>query len=298
MQTAQGMLLTGTGDPADLAFGAFQVRLSWIAANEIDVVPVQGYRVQIGRQLVQVESGEFDVVLDNSDTTIDASGIDTTSIPAASTLHYAYLSNALATDAPLEIRLSETAPSLLDGVYYLGTSGNAQNWRFAGWVYVNASQEFTDHETARHVVNYYHRVPKRLFTCPEYADDNADTTYAINLAAFAPINGGTGDSLTWISTGEDATELSAHLRLSAASGTAVMVGPGFDSSADPAVTAALRSIGQTATAVEARTLATGLRTGYLLCCTQTTANTVLADHARFGAAADPAATYLVGWCMG
>lgn len=237
-------------------------------------------------------------VLLNTDNTIDATGADTTAAPASGTLHYCYLSSGNASAFPNDLRLSETAPSLVSGVYYLGTSGNALEWRFVGWVYVDGSGEFQDSVTARHTINYYNRRALPLLTCPAFVDDNAQTTYGVNLATFTSINGGTGDSVTFVSNGEDPVVLYVQAACSAASGTTAFVGPGFDSTTQPEVVAAFRGTGSTATAVASKVLTAGFRTGYLLCCTQTTAYTMIADTARFGAAADPPATFLAGWVMG
>lgn len=234
-----------------------------------------------------------------TDNLIDADGDDAgAGGMAASTLFYVYVSNGGATFAPNQMRASATAPTVVEGVYYLGASGNAANWRFLAFVATDAAAELRDDPAARLVVNYYNRRPLSLFACPAYVDDNAQTTYALNTAAFAPINGGTGDSVTWISNGEDAAWLQADAHFSSAGASTAYVGVGFDSTTTPDDVGACRSSGQSTTTGLAKTLAAGVHVAHLLACTQGTAYSVVADTARFGSSADPSATALSGWCMG
>jgi len=80
------------------------------------------------------------IVCNLSGNLIDSNGADAGSAPGASTLYYAYLSNSIASYAPYSLRLSATVPT----DEYLGTSGNAKNWRFVGALYCNASTQIAN----------------------------------------------------------------------------------------------------------------------------------------------------------
>lgn len=271
------------------------VRIGWLSSNSLFLGRYANSRT-VSNGLECNVSGSL--ALTTAENLLTSTGADAGAAMAASTLYAIYIGNAAATFAPSQFRASATQPTLVDGVYYLGVTGNAANWRFLGWVATDASVQIRDDEQARHVVNYYNRRPLRLFTCPAYVDDNAQTTYAINKATFGPINAGSSDSVSWIANGEDAAWLQATAQFTVSTGTAAYIGPGFDSSTQPDVAAGCRSTGQSTTAGSAKTLAVGRRTGYLLACTQGTAYTVAADVLRLGAASDPAATFLDGWCLG
>ncbi len=65
---------------------------------------------------------------------IASDGTDAQATPSNSTLYYAYLSNASASYAPGEIRLSEIAPI----GKYLGSSGNSKHWLWIANVYIES----------------------------------------------------------------------------------------------------------------------------------------------------------------
>lgn len=145
---------------------------------------------------------------------IDATGEDAGAATAVNTLYYAYVSNIRASFAPGGLRLSTTAPSLVRGVRYLGTSGNALNWRFIGWVRTvsNAgTPNFADSLLQRLVINAYNKRKLKMFSCPNYNDNNSSTNYNFaDAATWTAINGGTNDHLDFIANGEDAAEFSVH----------------------------------------------------------------------------------------
>lgn len=227
---------------------------------------------------------------------ITNTGADAGATPAVLTLHYLYISNAKATFAPLELRLSASSPELVDSIQYLKATGNGSNWRFLARVWVGDAGAgvglFFDDEQLRGIGNYYNRQAKRVVTCPAYVDNNAATTFAVNQAAFAAINGGTGDSIVFLSNGEDTIHVSAHVSFSAVGASAAFVGIGVNSTTSPATSAQCKVVDQSTTVDLATTPAAGKVTISLLCCTQATAYTARADNARLGAAADPYVTFL------
>lgn len=113
---------------ANLSFGkltektATVVQIEAILTGTYDYVMVSGYRVDLATAI------ECDL---STVETIDATGAETGSTPAASTLYYAYLSNSEAVISE-ELRLSTTAPT--DG--YL-----VANWRYMGKVVTDAAIE-------------------------------------------------------------------------------------------------------------------------------------------------------------
>jgi hypothetical protein len=73
---------------------------------------------------------------------ISATGTDVGSAPAVNTNYYAYRSNSAASYAPNAVRLSATAPTMVNGVSLLGAAGNALDWLYVGFVRVNGSTQF------------------------------------------------------------------------------------------------------------------------------------------------------------
>lgn len=181
-----------------------------------DVVEVNGSNVSLG-----VSGIEFDKVNDNL---ITSTGADSGSKTAASTLYYVYVSNASASPFPSDLRLSSTAPSLLNGVKYLDTSGNGANWRFVGWVQMNASNNFVDSETQRFVVNFYNRRHLSLVSPAETTDSWTYTTDAWRQA-----NNNSNNKAEFIANGEDAVHVQVTGRALTTNNILYGVGVGIDS---------------------------------------------------------------------
>lgn len=117
-----------------------------------DIVEVNGQPVSIGTVGKSVTT---------SAALIDSGGLNSGTLGPDGT-YYVYISNTLANPNPSSLRLSITQPVLYNGVKYLGTSGNAANWRFIGYIHTNLSTQFEDTETKRLVINYYNRRPLKL----------------------------------------------------------------------------------------------------------------------------------------
>lgn len=153
---------------------------------------------------VNGEAVVLPVAMATTDNRITSTGADAGAALAASTFYYVYLSNSVATFAPLSLRASTTAPNV---DLNLGGTGNAVNWRFVGWVRTNASTQFEDNTTNRLISNYYNRVKRPLLANPGYVNDNADTTYALTATVWAALNGGTGSRVSFIANGEDSVSV-------------------------------------------------------------------------------------------
>jgi hypothetical protein len=114
---------------------------------------------------------------------ITSAGADAGSVMSVSTFYYGYVSNSIATYAPSSLRFSTTAPT--DG--YLGTSGNAANWRYIGDVYLESDGNFKDSDTQRMVRSEFNVIWKSL----RAYNTTGSWTPGIGWREF---NGGTGQT--------------------------------------------------------------------------------------------------------
>ncbi len=161
-----------------------------------------------------------------ADNLIDATGADSGAPGAASTLYYVYVSNILASFSPETIRLSATAPTLVNGVRYLGSSGDPLNWRFVGWVRLNATPQFESTLKNRLIINYYNRFTLRLYT-PASGDFSSSSTTFVEVDPTGSLR------VSFISNGEDSVRLDASAALSASNLTVWASALGIDSTTVP-----------------------------------------------------------------
>jgi hypothetical protein len=237
-----------------------------------------------------------------ADNLISNVGADAGAAPAASTLYYVYVSNQRAPFSPSSIRLCATAPSLVNGVKYLGTSGNALNWRFVGWVKTNATPEFESTLANRLIVNYYNRILGDVLLTPGYVNDDTPSGYTQNNTSWDAMNGGTDSQGSFISNGEDAVslKLSAFFQAAFAGGNEVQFAVGVDTITSPdRGTYWVNNIPGTTQQVSSEALydnvlPEGDHTFAMLCSVQSITITVVADLSRHGAPADPFGTRLEG----
>lgn len=284
---AQGGI--GNQSPATL----FQARLDTSdgVSNTLTLRQYIGDKVVVSGLTVSIpSSGLTRLVTDNL---IDASGADSGAAGLASTLYYVYISNQRASFSPSSIRLSATAPIFVNGVRYLGT-GSALNWRFVGWVRLNATPQFESSLISRFIVNYYNRISLPLFSCPRYVDDDAAQTYIVNSAIYAPINGGVDDSLFLISNGED--EVSYSISALCATPNVFRGGIGIDSIATSEVSAQIPTIPagvQSMFVGKSDVLSEGFhQITYLALSVGGLDSTVFADLPRQGGVKDPFLTFI------
>lgn len=190
---------------AELKKGVFQARMQRDSATQISLQRYKGRDIEINGKML--DPGAGGIAMATTDNRIDGTGADAGAALAALTLYYIYVSNEDATTFPSDLRASTVAPSLFNGVQYLGTSGNALNWRYVGMVYPNASTEFEDSLKKRFIANYYNRQRKPLQTTPAYVNDGLATSISFTSLTYAELNGGTDDFVEFITHGEDAVEL-------------------------------------------------------------------------------------------
>lgn len=137
-------------------------------------------------------------------------GTDAGTTPSVDTLYHVYISNSGASFAPSSMRLSTTAPTALNGVKYLATTGNGAKWRFAGWAYTfdnGSGAELWDDPLRRLVVNYYNRKVECIGTAVNYTNDNALSYWTKSSATYTYYGTTQGNSqLQVISNGEDAID--------------------------------------------------------------------------------------------
>lgn len=223
------------GGPGRTPAEAFAARLKTGGgvSGTLTLFPYAGNVVAVNAQNVIVPpTGLTRLVGDNL---IDATGADSGAPGGANTLYYVYISNGKASFSPSSIRLSATAPSLVNGTKYLGVAGNALNWRFAGWVRLDGTPNFASDNVNALIVNYYNRDSQYIQASPNYADTNAYQFTAIPNGNWAAIGGATLDTITLIANGED--DLLAHIFALLQSDVVAFVGIGVDGAAEPIVSA-------------------------------------------------------------
>lgn len=291
--------------PTTTTQNAFDARLQRDSTTQISLQRYKGQYVTVNGERVDV--GSSGLPLTTSDNLLSSTGTNSGTVMTTSTLYYVYVSNSLATYVPSSLRASTTAPSLLSGVKSLGTTGNAANWRFVGWVRTNSSTQFVNDTTDRLVINYYNRWWLPVLLCPAYADDNVVTTYTTTSTSYTPANSGTGATCSYIANGEDDVFLQAVLGLAGNSGAA---GAGADlavSTPDSTTTAyaATRSVNYGAGTSQPASVATynaipaeGYHTQSLLVRVGSGTGTYFADIQRNGSVSDPRCVTLEGWVMG
>lgn len=240
----------------------------------------------------------FDISVDQ---TIDTSG-GAAGLASAGTLYGVYYCGREGDEPGTEntIRLSGTLPTSYFGQYVLENSTTfGQTCPFLGLVYLDTGPVLRDDNEFRGVASYYFRKTKGVLLRPGYVDNNAQTNLAaLNNAAYARINGGTGDTGTYLTFGEDDAHFAATWCVNAAVTAALFVGIGDNSDTQPAGGAVL-GVGAVAKSCVAAFAtvnpgAMAVRTVTMLANTSSTAVTFVADAGRGGAAADVPSTYLSG----
>ena len=283
----------GSGQWKVYPVNRFEARLSWTSTTQCTLAGFgSGSVIEISGESL-LASALSGATLDTTDNVISSTGTDTGADVAASTLYYWYVSSADASYAPSEVRACATAPSLLSGVYYLGTSGNAAEWRFGGWVYMNASTQYADDTTNRHVVNYYNRLWKPILLRPGYSDNNAQTSFT-RSGDWAAMNGGTGATGSYVANGEDVISIWLHVGMASGAGIYTYAGIGDNSTTTAVVTTVCGTTTDDNYACSYSSVpAAGYRTVSAIAATSSGTGTIYADRPREGSASDPCATQLI-----
>lgn len=183
----------------------FNCYLQLNSATELLLARDKGKFYAVNGELEALDSPGFTIT--NTDNLISNTGADAGAAPAINNLYYVYVSSRHASFAPRQIRLSATAPSTTRGIEMLGTTGNALNWRFVGFVYAwsnGGTVNFRNDEAARTVINRYNQRDLSLRGRPGYVNDNAITTFTkAPTAGWVLINGGVGDNIYYIDDGRN-----------------------------------------------------------------------------------------------
>ena len=124
-----------------------------------------------------------------------------------------------------------TAITRQDGVYV--KSGDATR-RLLGTFYTTSTTQTADSLTARYLANVYNAVARPMFTCPNYNNNNSNTSYTFTGASYARINGGTNDTLNYVTPLDGATvELGIVWFGSYPTSGVLRFGPSVDSTSTP-----------------------------------------------------------------
>lgn len=273
----------------DSVSGLFEGYMQRTDATTLTLHRYNGRNVMVNRELLHIP--EDGVKLVSSDNLITSTGGNAGVSMSANTLYYVYGSNGQANLWPKQMRASTTAPSMINGVKYLGTSGNAKNWRFIGWVYPT-NTGFKDDETARLVVNQYNRRRLYGFLNPGYNDNASVTTANFTNLAFAPIGGNAG-KFEFLGTGEDSIEYEFNALLSASSGERAFIGVGYDSDNNAATAMGTPEGADTIEITTGRAFIPPVGYHYFqaLACVTGGTGTVYIDSPRRGSASDPSASF-------
>jgi hypothetical protein len=274
----------GSSGAASGFFARLKTNLGGVSSS-LTLLPYAGNTVLInGKTVVIPGTGLTRLVTDNL---ITALGADAGAPGSASTLYYVYISNALSPFSPASIRLSATPPTVVGGVRYLCAAGNALNWRFVGWVYLNATPQFEMSATNALIANYYNRQYYHIFANPNYVDGAGLSIYSVP-GSYAPANGGVGSQVKLIANGEDAQSITVTAMMADTGGTSVAAGPGIDGN-DPTRVGFLSPSTltyATAFADDSQVLSEGFHTVDLYAGGDP-GNYMVSGTTRFGAASDP-----------
>lgn len=299
----------GSGSSTSTPANLFQARLQKDSGTQISLQRYRGASILING--VDTDPGSGGYACTSTDNLIDGTGASAAapSVPSVGSpvLYYAYVSNENASFAPNDLRLSTTAPSLVSGVKYLGTSGNALNWRYAGAIALyndggggGGAAEFRLSNEDIGICNEYNRLPTPVYLPGGYSNTNSDTTLTITASSYgssaALVNGGVGDTLTFVGNGEDSPSFSMSGRVDCANGGSA--GIGYDSY-DPSVTAYLPGTSELFGISFSPKVApsVAIHSVYMLAVKDGTNLTWYTDSRRYGAAVDNQVGVLVGHVM-
>lgn len=194
-----------------------------------------------------------------------------------------------------------TIISTQDGVF---VKNGDPTRRLAGTIFTTSTSTTEDSLRNRYVANIYNAVPRRLFFCPGYTNNAANTSYTDSTATFKEANGsGNGNCgfITPLVGFQSSINISAVVVTSASGGA--NAGIGFDGITD------IRAMGQTNSVSYLQAfgcfcgyagLTPGKHAWYLCTYSQIGTATWFADGANTvgGGIADYPDTYLEGWMMG
>ena len=160
-----------------------------------------------------------------------------------------------------------------------------------------------DRADNRFVANGNNLAPRRLHTCPAYADDSANTSYTTTSTTWVEANAGTNSKVQFLISipGNYARCFGGTVLTTPGTNAGSAVGIGVDSTSSASVVGQLNTLSVTGnTACEtAAHFAVGYHYFDLLIKSNAAGGTTtfFADLTRSGSAADPKATVLEGYVM-
>jgi len=87
--------------------------------------------------------GDSGVTRAPGDKLITSTGTEAAGAAVANSTYYVYRANSKSSYAANLLALCATAPTRLNGILMLGTTGNAIHWRYVGMLRTNAAAQFT-----------------------------------------------------------------------------------------------------------------------------------------------------------
>lgn len=272
-----------------------QCRFNRLNGTTAQLVSHQGNRLDVNGELLTVAAAGQNIVV--TDFLIDALGISTGAGMLASTLYFIYASNTSASAFPSSVRGSTTAPSLFNGVKYLGATGNEANWRFVGWMFPNAGITLPFGGVDLPVKSEYNRRNRRLMASPAFVNDNARATYTTTSTTWTRANGGTGSRISAIFDGIESAKVRAFGLAEATAATEAHLGISRNGSITDVLNSAVtESTTPESVSCEVRDLVPteGNQTFDLMIRAGSAAvATFVADDIRAGAVDDPIMTALI-----
>lgn len=267
-------------------------RIERVDDDTIELAEHDGAYIWINERRVSVASVAD---LTTGDNLLDADGSDSGDPIADATLYYIYASNDVPAFSPEKLMASATAPTSVNGVQMLGSTGDAAHWKYVGRFRLSGGN-VVDSESLRLVENHYHREDKNVRARPAYNDNNATTTLAFAGTSWAAINGGTGDFVAWIHDGK-AVSFRAYAFANLASAT-WRIAVGIDAATSPEHgSGTAQSAGGTqsnASAEYCGAPASGYHTAHFCAVVSGGSANFQVDGGRQGASADVAITYMHG----
>ena len=183
-----------------------------------------------------------------------------------------------------------TAVTLQDGRYC--KSGDKTRL-LLGTVYTTSTTATEDSEVNRYVSNVYNQVPRSLFTCPGYNNNNASSTYTFNSTTWIEANAGTGSRVRLVLPLPAFVLLGQQFRADGTFGTG---GVGVNATT-ASFQSSLNNSNGGGNSSRRMPLAAGFNYAAQVMKNGGGTSTVLIDDGRAGASADPPVSYLYGEVM-
>ena len=172
--------------------------------------------------------------------------------------------------------------------------------RLLGTFWTTTTTTTEDTIRNRYVANVYNNVSLRLFTCPNYVNNNANTTYSfVGSGAFYRVNADTADTISFISPLDGGlVSLGVCWFANDPASSVLVFGPSLDSTSSPLVVnggGTVSATNQYGSMVATGFLSAGRHFSCLLAFGgNNNAGTIFADFARLGAVADNPTTFIGG----